>query len=482
MKIVTVYWVALLASVSSLFYASWTGARPMVIFACGMIPLVFYHFRLWVESRKKSSAGVHVPLTTTTIDSIYYFGFIITIATLASAVLQVSLRGVNQNYMDVVSQFGLGLVATGYAVFARMQLLSANEALGFIPEKELVDEYFHSVKSLAESIKLSADEFASYTRLLAEQQTQLLAEFRTQTHQSMIASTNAFSEKLNAVFKQSYQELSILNTSVTSIDFGSDVAELKEQTKAVGQALNYASGRIGAFSKALDGAQISISQASENTQKLATAAGNVATQAEGIGVVAIQMRSLEESFKAIVADGVTVHETFGQVQAQVEKVVLAVSDSLNALTESLRVNVIAAGEHISSMTGNFNTFSELLLQAQTAFKSASNNLQSLSSSSELAAGKLAGIGEAGPQLLQMRDAVQAIDTHLKQLAQTVGTVDTKFIDAMEKLEGSVSKLVSQIETGTNTSSDAVTRLTTSLASIADYIIKETSQAQSRKVA
>src|SRR4051794_33394860 len=80
------FWVGLAASVVGLSVASWLSSKALVVFAFGMVPLVAYHLRLLSDVGKG--------LSQTTIDTVYYFGFIVTIATLAATVLFIATRGI----------------------------------------------------------------------------------------------------------------------------------------------------------------------------------------------------------------------------------------------------------------------------------------------------------------------------------------------------------------------------------------------------
>src|SRR5882672_633650 len=133
------FWIALVLSVAGLSFAAYFNTAPLVVFGFGIAPLVAYHLRLW--------AGLKVGLSQASIDSVYYFGFIITIATLATTVLLIAARGgITRDITYVVNQFGLGLIATGYALFARMHLMAVAERMTASTPEQVVDEYIGKVK------------------------------------------------------------------------------------------------------------------------------------------------------------------------------------------------------------------------------------------------------------------------------------------------------------------------------------------------
>jgi hypothetical protein len=96
------------------------------IFFSGFIPILLYHFFL---KRQQLSKFGTVHLSDSEIDSIYYFGFVVTLLTLIASVLTLGISG-NQNIdlQTIGIQFGLGLFVTGYALVARLHLQVSNES------------------------------------------------------------------------------------------------------------------------------------------------------------------------------------------------------------------------------------------------------------------------------------------------------------------------------------------------------------------
>ena len=110
-----------------------------VIFLGGAIPLILYWNRLRrVQSIGRNGDGIDYHLTDIEVDSIYYLGFLITLSTLVISVVTAHL-GDKIEAFTVVGQFSLGLVATGFALWARLDLQQRNEEHSD-PDR-LVDEY-----------------------------------------------------------------------------------------------------------------------------------------------------------------------------------------------------------------------------------------------------------------------------------------------------------------------------------------------------
>src|SRR5690349_5241898 len=82
-------------------------------------PLVAYHVRL-ASLLKNGLADPNGFL----VDSVYYFGFLITVFALAVTAFTIAVSSDSPNLIStILQQFGAGLLATGYAVMARLHLM-----------------------------------------------------------------------------------------------------------------------------------------------------------------------------------------------------------------------------------------------------------------------------------------------------------------------------------------------------------------------
>ena len=96
------------------------------IFLSGLIPICVYHYLLF-QQRFTKEGKTH--LTDAEVDSVYYFGFVITLFTLIAAVFTLGLATNGEIQPQTIGvQFGLGLLVTGYALIARLHLQVTNES------------------------------------------------------------------------------------------------------------------------------------------------------------------------------------------------------------------------------------------------------------------------------------------------------------------------------------------------------------------
>ena len=141
-------WLALFAcagiSIFSLLPISNQNVKYLGIFLSGIIPLGFYHFSLHQQRIDETKI---IRLTEAEIDSIYYFGFVITLITLIAAVFTLGTIGSKSFNPETIGiQFGLGLFVTGYALIARLHLQIGNES--DIEPEDAYANYLDRVNSL----------------------------------------------------------------------------------------------------------------------------------------------------------------------------------------------------------------------------------------------------------------------------------------------------------------------------------------------
>lgn len=144
------------------------------IFLSGMIPIIFYHYALILQ-RTTKVGKTH--LTDAEIDSVYYFGFVITLITLIAAVFTLGTTSGEINPKTIGIQFGLGLFVTGYALIGRLHLQVTNES--DLEPEDAYANYVDRVNSLLGRVDLAyADLDELLKRLVDRLRTTLETESR----------------------------------------------------------------------------------------------------------------------------------------------------------------------------------------------------------------------------------------------------------------------------------------------------------------
>ena len=241
-----IFWWALLVSlcgiVLSAYFAEESDQRPLITFIAGLTPLVFYHLALAFGARKTLSQDA--------IDSVYYFGFLITIATLAVSILLLSARhaGTAENLSKVVwvvvSQFGLGLVATGYALFARMHLITIASPASDVDPIALAEDYAQRVQGVAERLTISAVGFETFATTITEKNREIV-EISTKTLESLsVDVAKRLQADMASVLDKIKASLDVLPQTMKNATLSSELDTLKSQLRSLGGSVSNVSAQM----------------------------------------------------------------------------------------------------------------------------------------------------------------------------------------------------------------------------------------------
>ncbi|MDO8283186.1 MAG: hypothetical protein Q7U10_11300 [Thermodesulfovibrionia bacterium] len=233
------------------FFSS--GNAHFIPILCGLLPIAIYHSILL---RKKEP-----PLTPNEVDSIYYFGFLVTIVILVTTAISMGLKNDSKpDLKAIMLQFGFGLAATGYALFARLQLLtklnSFSEADILTSTKNLSDR----IDSITSELTRAQYQITGFIDLSELSFNQVKGNFDnscssilTSTSSTIKESTQQFSEAISSVM----EEIGRIQTEAESISF------------------SLASGKIALFSSELN---ISMKKIADTATKIGDETNEAITQ------------------------------------------------------------------------------------------------------------------------------------------------------------------------------------------------------------
>jgi hypothetical protein len=193
--------------------AQWLGSLALGA-ACILGPIFWYYRKL---KRKLQEQG---GLSDNDIDGVYYYGFLITLGTLAVTIVAVGViigidpESLSRHLTKIVPQFGFGLLATGLALLARLRLLGKDE------EARAKPDVYQSAERLAGKIDKLVYRFDAVSQKIGNLADQaqarsdsLLAAYdvaETQFHERLDKAAALFGQRLRAgeaQFKQVEDEL-----------------------------------------------------------------------------------------------------------------------------------------------------------------------------------------------------------------------------------------------------------------------------------
>lgn len=207
---------------------------PVLGVLIGCSPLVYYHLRI-LAPRQNGELGQ------ADVDSVYYFGFLVTIVSLGFGVYYFRSAG-KQDVQILLRQFAVGIMATAYAVFARMHIASLRSRVEVVDAQAMLDQQLRRSEDVLQhmmAVSIQAAALASSLSGARELVVQRSAEEMSAVL-SNIASTFAqqIGTALTAVQDitgQVQHTLSAVSTVLVDQSMANSLRDLNVAAKALGE-------------------------------------------------------------------------------------------------------------------------------------------------------------------------------------------------------------------------------------------------------
>lgn len=338
--------------------------HPMIVFAFGFLPLVAYHIKLFPAVRDGASQ--------TAIDSVYYFGFIITISTLSVSVIAIATKGVSNDYMNVVYQFGLGLTATGYALFARMHLMSVSERMDDVDASELVDQYVSKVGHVVGQIEISAANFEAFSNSLVERTRQNTDVSFNAASAAVATAAKLFTEEFKQMMTDARGTVVELGNGIKGLNVESEIQELKSQIRSLGGILTSLSTRLTTFEKAADAVNEGVVNVSSTFDGLSQNINGTTAGLKELPGLASELVRIKQAFADIAKQAEALQLGVGQLESGFSRLIGEVDKSVSSVSDTLEGNSRKSAESVEKLTVHLTRLVDFII-SETQKKSALQN-------------------------------------------------------------------------------------------------------------
>jgi len=402
-----------------------------------MLPLIYYHVVfLWLKRRDTPADGAAV-------DSVYYYGFLVTVAALAVSALDVAFDRAQND--DVLFNFGLGLGATGYAVLARMHLMSRTLVDSDSAASEVMNSYIAKTGNLVSDVETAAGRFKTFSENLLNDSTTAHSAAVTRMQEAIVGSTQTFEREIARSFAAAQAATRELREAVTDPVFATERA---------------------AFAK-------SLSQGTRAAKTLDTALSSIATNAQASGEAYVKSKtaldavtgaltSLSVSLQGLVGSEGSLPNTWKNLEEAAAATSRAVTRtatslaSLNALAEQLN----STGGTIGQMRAFADATTKHLADVVAASQQLDKAVSRFNEAGE-------AIGKLAEALSQTEGALPVLSGEAKELVGSLASLRVSLTNAANCLESDVTR-----------SAKASSMLTDSLVKVAETIVERTQQRQS----
>ncbi|OYU37301.1 MAG: hypothetical protein CFE35_02775 [Novosphingobium sp. PASSN1] len=346
---------------------------PLILpFLAGLAPLIWYHLGYL---RPRAVEGTLGPAE---IDSVYYFGFLVTVGALGCTALRLATRGINDNFTEVAFQFGLGLLATGYAVWARVQLTAASKTLSDAEIVDLMKRVVQDTRDLSDNVQLGSDRFSAFANSVVQQQEEFASRIQGSVQKNIEASVSDFREAMKGIAAEGQAALKDLRTAVNDVTFGSEREALRNSVLGM-------TDTVTALNITLQELKTSASAGSDS----------VGAFASGLGKVSDSAMSAHEALSEL-----------GGKEGSVPKLATAMEESRSALADfNLSASVSAA------------SFTSVSDQASAV----SQPLKDIKVQAAAAARAMTTMAELAPKFGALVEQMGALDQHLSSMANSANT-------------------------------------------------------------
>ncbi|WLI90404.1 hypothetical protein Q4S45_04585 [Massilia sp. R2A-15] len=202
---------------------------PWVAMLGGILPLVYYHLLfLWPQASKGLSG--------TAIDSVYYFGFLVTVSALGISAISIAFRGSEGNLNTVIYQFGVGLFATGYAVVARMHLTSSASMVDEASPEALMDRYVKRSVELVSNVEMASSQLAEFSKDIIRRTVEMTESTRSSSERMMMDAARAFDAEMKNTLASARDSLAEIRGLVSETSFVAEREELARSLKSTSEA------------------------------------------------------------------------------------------------------------------------------------------------------------------------------------------------------------------------------------------------------
>jgi predicted nucleic acid-binding Zn-ribbon protein len=392
-------------------------------------PLLWYHVGYL---KPKAERG----LSQAAIDSVYYFGFLVTIAALGVSAVSLAQSGGKEPIENIAYQFGLGLLATGYAVLARMHLASVAKAVDEASAEAVMDKYVQRSRELVMNVEMASVQFAEFSRTLMAMTKEAVESSRVSAEKSMLEVARVFDEQLRGTMVSANHGISELRGMMSEASFVHERGELSKSLKMTLEGTTQVNAALSDLASGLNASK----------QELADMSSSARTLSDSVKLLERAVGDLGSS------DGVAMKASANMTNA------LDLIGTHSSQLATVMIDVTHIGESVSGVSATFKSIRSLSQKASEQMESLIRAVSQMGEAasiverSNLAAEGLAkGLAQVSEVMPGLADRTQALDAQLTSLVGSVGGAQQSLSLAAQptaeavKVTGELSQALTQVQ-------------------------------------
>ena len=422
-----------------------------MIFLFGLTPLIIYHVRLLKDARTET-------IPQALIDSIYYFGFLITLSTLAIAVIRLSFQNnTNESLLsNIAIQFGLGLIATGYALAARIHLMALQ---GTLEEKDLdkiLDKYHDRLSDSIIKTQLVTEEMERFALALQAKNNEYLDETFNSFKASFKKICNSHEQSINNITDVTLSSISKISEALKGFSLENEVSLLKTDMRILGGSLSNMSGRITSMLEKVESIDVPI----KNTSTILTHLNS-------------NLIAASSNFESYYKYTALMSSNFGKVSESLN----LVTNSTIAFEESISsLRKIFDGKFVTRLSNINDQITKIIASSESVVPLMSTFIESIKSTekaSSLLNTEISAIAELFDSYKMLTEKMGVMTENMNKIIDKCQITIDKYENSNEIVEKRIQLLSSGLEEELRKTEAVVSIISTNFVKMVDFIITET---------
>jgi len=442
-----------LGSFAFLVTASYLHLSPWKSLALGIAPLIAYH---WILARRAREG-----LTPAAVDSVYYFGFLVTIAALGLSAARLA-GGEDGDVSKIIAQFGIGLIATGYAVLARMHLNSLARVTDDEDADVLIDRSMKRAVELVSVLEDAVVRTSDFSKVVATQTTQVTESAHRAIQASLSDTARVFAKEINSTLALTRDGLFEIHGLVADSSFAAlrvdlvrSLREVLDTSTRLNKALGDYANRIDSMRRSADAAASRLGNLEDGIQRLTHGIEHLSGPDGAISRAAVPIGAAAEALarsSAALAGGLD----------RLPEFVEAVTDA-GPTFQQIKTNAERMHDQLELLSAVIARFEEALASIATTSNKADEVSQQIQ----------AGVTGIGASLDSARRA-------LAEFAEGMAVTLDAFGRSSSTIGASMTETARVLGQDVQRSAQAVTQLTDRLVEVAQIVIDRTRQRQDER--
>jgi hypothetical protein len=438
--------------------------RPFLSVVLAVLPLAAY-YRFLVRSLRANGHLDHHA-----VDSIYYFGFLITVGALSVCAFKISGSPEEDTQAIVLEQFAAGLLATGLAVVARVHL---NAAVPMADGDATTERYIRRCEDLINSVDDAVGRTKYFSEALEKHSDAMMERARRSTDQ-LLTSMDGFSTRITSTLAPLESALVGVRSLVEDQGFASHRDAFIEGIKRAAAEVNHLQDVLSLAARAM-------SEATSSQLRMNQVLAQASEALPAFGAALLEVGGEEGAFAASASASRATAEELNTTTKALAKTCRRLGEFDEAIERSrpafdaLEAHTARTKSQLDALADTLTVFDAALARVtDTAEATRTFRLELEQAGPALAAFASGASTAASAQAQELGRILEVAGSHFDGVAARTHSAQQALIATSQVIRDSVAQCAAELANDVITAGEAATVMTNSLSRVAQDIMNTTS--------